>query len=123
MTMVKLEHVALLLYVAGSTSGVVLLKFFYNSIQYESIRDLISKTLNIYFLSGTALYIFSFLIWLYILSKMNLSIAYPVSVTLSFVSIILVSILFLREKFSWNLTIGTMLCLLGIYIIISGDTT
>lgn len=121
-TMVKLEHIALLVYIVGSTSGVVLLKLFFNSVQYDSIDDLLSKILNVFFISGAALYIFSFLTWLYVLSKMNLSIAYPVSVTLSFVSIILVSTLFLREKFSWNLMIGAILCLLGIYIIISGDT-
>jgi len=120
--MVKLEHIALLVYVIGSTSGVVLLKLFFNSVHYESVDDLLSKIINVFFISGAALYIFSFLTWLYVLSKMNLSIAYPVSVTLSFVSIILVSTLFLREKFSWNLMIGAILCLIGIYIIISGDT-
>jgi drug/metabolite transporter (DMT)-like permease len=120
--MVKLEHVALLIYIVGSTSGVILLKFFFNSIQYENLSDLLSKTLNVFFITGAALYIFSFLTWLYVLSKMNLNIAYPVSVTLSFLSIILVSTFFLREKFSWNIAIGALLCLFGIYVIISGDT-
>ena len=115
--MVKIEHIALIAYVCGSTFGVVLLKFFFNMNHYEDFNDLISKLFNIYFISGAALYIFSFLTWLYVLSKMNLNIAYPVSVTLSFIFIILMSTLVLKEKYSWNLGIGALFCLVGIYII------
>ncbi len=119
--MVKFEHIALLTYVCGSTLGVVLLKFFFNMTHFENLNDLISKSFNIFLISGTALYIFSFLTWLYVLSKMNLNIAYPVSVTLSFLSIILMSSLVLKEKVSWNLGIGAFLCVVGIYIIIWED--
>jgi len=120
--MVKIEHIALLVYVAGSTAGVVLLKYFFNTVPFDGIHDLLSKSLNFYLIVGVGLYIFSFLTWLYVLSKMNLNVAYPVAVTLSFLSIIMVSTLLLREKFSLSLAIGALLCLLGIYIIISGDT-
>ncbi len=119
--MVKFEHITLLVYVCCSTLGVVLLKSFFNTTHYENFPDLISKSLNIFFISGAALYIFGFFTWLYILSKMNLNIAYPVSITLSFLSILLLSTLVLKEKFSWNIGIGAFLCLVGIYIIILGS--
>jgi len=115
---VKIEHIALVFYVLASTSGVIIVKKFFNSVHYETIPGFISTLFNVQLIIGVALYITGFLTWLYILSRMDLNTAYPVAITLSLVTIILASLLVLKEPMTLNIAVGIILCLAGVFVIL-----
>lgn len=68
---------------------------------------------NIYLLSGLVLFGLSFFSWLFILSKLRLSLAYPIITSLNFCLVIIGSWFFFKEQISF-------LQILGIGFIISG---
>jgi drug/metabolite transporter (DMT)-like permease len=104
--------------VLASTSGVIIVKNFFNSVHYETIPGFISTLFNVQLIIGVALYITGFLTWLYILSRMDLNTAYPIAITLSLVTIIMASILILKEPMTVKIGIGTILCLIGVFVIL-----
>lgn len=67
---------------------------------------------NGYLLTGLFFYGISFILWLFVLSKLNISLVYPMT-SLNFVLILVFSWLFLGERI-------TMLQLLGIGLIVTG---
>ncbi len=77
-----------------------------------------STLFNVQLIIGVTLYIIGFLTWLYILSRMDLNTAYPVAVTLSFIAVILASALLLKEPLTVNIGIGTVFCLIGVFMIL-----
>lgn len=116
--MVKTEHIALLFYVLASTAGVIIIKNFFNSANLKDYQEFVLQLVNIQLICGVFLYLAGFITWLYVLSKMDLNTAYPVAITLSFIAVILTSSLILKENFSINIGIGTLLCLAGVFIIL-----
>ncbi|MDO8872113.1 MAG: EamA family transporter [Methanoregula sp.] len=114
----KTEHFALIFYVLASTCGVVIIKKFFDSVHHETITDFLSGLLNVQLIIGVALYMTGFLTWLYILSRMDLNTAYPVAISLSFIAVILASALVLKEPLTVNIGIGTVLCFIGVFIIL-----
>lgn len=116
--MVKIEQIALLFYVIASTAGVLIIKKFLNTVHYESAFDFLYALFNPSLVAGVTLYVVGFITWLYVLSKMNLNIAYPIAITLSILAILLTSTLVLKEEITLNIGLGTVLCLLGVVLIL-----
>lgn len=116
--MIKSEYIALLFYVLASTTGVVIIKKFFDTIEFKTLQDFFIQLFNIQLIVGVLLYIIGFLTWLYVLSRMDLNTAYPVAVTLSLIAIILTSSLILKEHITFNVGIGTILCLIGVFVIL-----
>jgi drug/metabolite transporter (DMT)-like permease len=116
--LVKSEHLALLIYVIASTAGVLIIKKFFSTIDYKNDPEFIFHLFNVQLIFGILLYIIGFLTWLYVLSKMDLNIAYPVAITLSFITVLLASTLLLKENFTLNIGIGMVFCLIGVIIIL-----
>lgn len=65
---------------------------------------------------GFLAYGVSALLWLWVLSKLSLVVAYPI-ISLNFVLIGLAGTLLLHEKMDWNIILGTVLILSGIVAI------
>lgn len=72
--------------------------------------------LNGYIISGITCYILSLLFWLYVLSKLELSKAYPM-VSLGYVFTIILGYLLLNENISVNKIIGVILIIIGVIYI------
>jgi drug/metabolite transporter (DMT)-like permease len=67
--------------------------------------------------AGLLLYVLGALAWLLLLSRMPLSIAYPM-ISIGYVVVVLLSALVLREKVRWRLTIpGLLLIVTGVALI------
>ena len=116
--MVKFEQIALIIYVSASTAGMLIIKNFLNTIHYKNTYGFIYELFNLNLIFGIFLYIAGFITWLYVLSKMSLNTAYPIAVTLSFLAILVFSTLLLKEKFTLNIGIGLLLCVVGIIFIL-----
>lgn len=103
-----------------SSFGQILLKHGMNGIDFElsslSIMTLINLIKNIYVMSGLLLYGISFILWLYILSNVQVSYAYPF-ISLSYPLVLILSNFLLGESLGKGLWIGVFFILIGTTII------
>jgi multidrug transporter EmrE-like cation transporter len=66
---------------------------------------------------GLILYVFSFTLYLYVLSKFEVSFINPIIMGAGFILILTFSVLFLNESFSLNKILGIILISVGIFVI------
>ena len=69
--------------------------------------------LNPFLISGLLFYAISFLLWLFVLSKIKLSQAYPIT-SINFVLVLLASYYFFGEKLSLFQYFGILLIIIGV---------
>ncbi len=85
-----------------------------------SLKTLHKEILKIYFnvfvFSGVVLYLLSFFIWIFVLSKIDLSYAYPL-VSVNFVLVAFFSKLFFKEKVSKKRWISIFVILVGVVLV------
>ena len=67
---------------------------------------------------GAALYGVSFLVWLFIVTRLPLTIAYPVAIGLSLIAVTIGSVAWLGEPLSAIRIIGALLVVAGITLIV-----
>lgn len=97
-------------------SGLLVMKMATNEMPF-SLKDLGHILLNVKYLFGFLLYACSFMMFMFILSKYKLNVAYPLATALFFVYISLASYFILKESFSMIQIIGIGLCMLGVVLI------
>jgi drug/metabolite transporter (DMT)-like permease len=115
--MQKLLDVLLFIgYALCSGSGLVILKIALNDRAARSL-SLIEALLQIKFLVGFLLYAAGFLLWMLILSRFKLNVAFPIAMSFFFIVSGLGSYLVIKESFSLIQVIGILLCLAGIVLI------
>ena len=90
----------------------------------DNVRNALPKLtqafLNPYILSGIAIYGFTTLVWLVILSRVKLSIAYPM-LSSGYVLSILFSWLLFKESIPRVRVIGALVICIGVYLVAQGD--
>lgn len=70
------------------------------------------------FVLGAICYILSFLTWMFLLSKKELSLIYPLTVSIVYVAIMISSVLLFQEQFTLSKIIAVVLIGLGIVLLI-----
>ena len=78
-----------------------------------NIHSLISNS-NV--VIGGVLYAVSFVVWLYVLSKVKLSYAYPF-ISLSYVIVLILGFFILNERISFAAWVGVLLVVIGVSLI------
>jgi len=73
---------------------------------------------NIYLFFGLISFGLGFFFWLFVLSKIQLNIAYPIMTSLNFCLVIVGSWFFFREELSSLQILGIGLIILGIYLLL-----
>lgn len=116
--MIRPEFIGLMIYVITSTFGVTLIKLNLTRLQGNICLENILILLNPGVIIGIFLYFGGFLLWLYVISHMKLSVAYPIAITLSVISVLLASLFILKEKITSEMFLGTLFCLFGIWLIV-----
>ena len=109
------------LYVILASSGLVLFKLGSTSNAFIKVLNF-SINFSWKMLLGIFCYGFSFLIWLYIVSKMNLTLAMPLSVALVNTLVIVESCLILKEKITLTQGIGILIVIVGVIIMTLGKS-
>ena len=74
--------------------------------------------LNLNYLCGIFFYGIGFLVYSIVLSKIELSKAYPVASVAAIILISIISIIFLKEEFTIYKISGTLFCIAGIFLIL-----
>lgn len=108
------------LYVILASSGLILFKI--GSSNTNLSLNIFSFTFNysVKMLLGLLCYGFSFLLWMLIVSKTNLTIAMPLSVAIVNTLVIIGSSVVLKEKITIVQGIGIFIIILGVCIMTSG---
>ncbi|MDX9701655.1 MAG: EamA family transporter [Candidatus Auribacterota bacterium] len=84
----------------------------------SSIFALVKRVLlNPAIIGGIFLFVLALGAYAYILSKLNLSIAYPIMTSLGYMIVILISWLFLKETITMIQTVGFILIILGVWFV------
>lgn len=102
--------------------GQVLLKCGVNRIENinlgwpEIYQTLITIFTNVWIVSGIICFVSSMILWIKVLSNMELSKAYP-SVSLSYVIVFVLSIILFHESISPNKLLGLACVSLGVYLL------
>ena len=111
----------IILYILGyllcSTIGLILLKISINGSILKSPSSFIDLLANYRFGLGFILYVTSFILWLFLLSRKDLSYIYPIVIGLSYLSIMCVSAIVLKESFTVGKAFGATLIGLGLIVI------
>jgi len=82
-----------------------------------SVKGLINLISNPYILGGGIIYVFATMIWIYILSKEELSRVYPLQ-SLCYVVGTLAGVLIFKECFTLNKGLGLVFIIIGAFIIV-----
>lgn len=78
---------------------------------------LLSVFKNVYLFGGLVMAGFCVLLWLFILSKVNLSIIYPISTSLTLLLVVVGSSFLFKEGLNWVQLIGVAAIILGIFLV------
>lgn len=73
---------------------------------------------NAYLVAGLILFAMAFLFWVMVISKIKMSIAYPVAVALNLSLVVLGSVVFLKESMALWQTVGIFLLIIGIILVL-----
>lgn len=92
-----------------------LIIFFKENSLYESVKNIFS---DFYILIGFFLYFFSAVLWLFVLSKFNLSKAYPFA-SLGYVFTLLIGFYFLKEPLNLMTILAVGLIVSGVVVLAS----
>lgn len=104
------------IYLIFSTAGLLLLKKSLNNYEFTSMQSYFNVLLSYKFILGFLLYASSFIVWLLILNKKELSFIYPIVIGLSYILIMLIAVFVLKESFTLSKSIGAILIGAGIII-------
>jgi len=111
-----LIYILILLNVCLLVSGQLLFKLGFNRIGAFSLHTMITAFTQPLILGGLVLYVVATLLWFAILSRVQLSIAYPLQ-SMAYVFGLVASVLVLHEKVTPQNWIGTFVILVGVVLI------
>lgn len=109
------------LYLLCSVGGLTLVKFGGDSNSFALTQSFFNLQLSYYTLIGLILYIFSFLMWIVIVGRFNLSYIQPLTAGLSYILVLAASIFILKETitpFQWG---GLIFILIGVVLMNVGS--
>ena len=109
--------VLFILYVCLSAGGLILFKLGSGDMRVNVTSTIFSIRFSWKMLLGIVCYGCSFLLWLYIVSQMNLSLAMPLSVGLVNLLVLLGSAFFLKEQITVFQWAGVMVIVVGLALI------
>lgn len=96
--------------------GQIMWKVGLNKVGKFSFENIISTSLGVYIAMGICLYFFATLIWLHVLSKTELSLAYPLQ-SVAYIFAMFAAFFLLDESIKISGWIGVFLIITGVYFI------
>lgn len=86
-----------------------------DAISFNKVMEIIS---SLYIWIGFCFYGVSFMLYLYILTKFEVSYIYPIIMSSGLILLLIFSVLFLNETFTFNKLLGILLISFGIVVIV-----
>ena len=103
--------------IALGSVGQFLLKLAAGNLQTgNGILQLAFSFLNIRMITAVSFFVTSMVMWIFVLRKLELSIAYPM-VSLGYIFVMIISVLLLHEQIYLNKILGTGLIMAGVVVL------
>lgn len=115
-----MKIIILVAYILFAQTAVLLVKLGADDTSLGYKNGNLSVFLNIKTIIGLCLYVCSFLLWILVLSKNNLSIVTPIITAANYIIPMTIGIIILKEKMSTQQWIGAGIILFGLIISILG---
>lgn len=96
-------------------SGQMLFKIGSRGKDMGSVMGIIQTMFSPVIIAALCLYAGTTVLWLYILSKMNISEAYPIQ-ALAFPIVLIFSAIVFKEVIPWNRWVGVVIIFVGVYV-------
>lgn len=106
-----------ILYVILSTSGLLLFKLGSGNVSMVIKQSIFSLNISLISILGLVCYLISFILWMYIISKSKVSIIVPLGVAFTNIAVLIGSTIILKEAISIRTVLGTIIILLGIFVL------
>jgi multidrug transporter EmrE-like cation transporter len=111
-------------YVLLNSFGAIVIKYRINKmgqIQYNSFKLIIRYFIELLrsplIICGVLSIFLSAFLWMIALSRLQISLAYPVAVGLNFIIVVSIALIFLREQLSIEKIVGILLILVSIILL------
>lgn len=108
--------VLFIIYVILSTSGLILFKLGSNNLSIGLSKSIFSMNLPFLSLMGLLCYLCSFLLWMYLISKSDISFIVPLGVAVTNIAVLIGSYVILKESISGASIVGTILIIIGVIV-------
>lgn len=109
-------YLLLILNILMLVTGQVLWKFAVTNIEHWSMQTAFNLVISPLFLGGAFLYVIATGLWLVILSKLPLSVAYP-SQSISYILGAIVALMIFRETILPTQWLGMAVIIFGVYLV------
>lgn len=106
-----------IVYVFLSVGGLILFKLGSNGLKLNVNSTGLNMSINWLVICGILFYMCSFVLWLVIVSKMNLSIAMPIQVGVVNILVLIAAAVILKESISIMQWIGTAVVIVGLFLV------
>lgn len=114
----SMKYVLIVIYLILTVSGLILYKKGANSnFVLEIKNDALNIKLSLVSIAGLFCYLFSFLMYMLILPKFDLTFIYPLMTAISYIGIYILSIFILNESVTTLGIIGSIIIMVGIFIV------
>lgn len=114
-----MNYLLLFINILMLVSGQILWKMAAGKIDFQlSFKGIVNDLFNPYILCGGIIYVFATVIWIYLLSKEELSKVYPLQ-SLCYAAGALAGVIFFKESFTLEKAFGLALILSGAFLIAS----
>ena len=114
----SMKYVLIVIYLILTVSGLILYKKGANSnFVIEIKNNALNIKLSLISIAGLLCYLFSFLMYMLILPKFDLTFIYPLMTAISYIGIYILSIFILNESVTTLGIIGSIIIMIGIFIV------
>ncbi len=108
--------VLFIIYVILSTSGLILFKLGSSNLTIGLSKSIFSMNIPFLSLLGLLCYLCSFLLWMYLISKSEISFIVPLGVAVTNIAVLIGSYVILKESISGAAIVGTLLIIIGVIV-------
>lgn len=112
-----MNNLLIVVYLVFAQTAVLLVKLGGQGASFTVNAGMFSVTLNIKMIIGLCLYIFSFILWIVLISQNNLSYITPIITGANYIIPMGIGVILLHEKMFTHQYIGAVIILIGLIVI------
>lgn len=114
--------IIVIIYLCLSCFGLNFMKQGMDNSNFELVRDnsaffMLNSNIDLRAIIGASFYVLSFLTWLFLLKKYDLSYIFPIVTGLAYIGVMLISYFVLAEKFDIFKILGAVMILAGVVLV------
>lgn len=104
-------------YLFFTVSGLIFIKLGAGNSNVQVSKNVLNLSVNLYLLVGLVAYILSFLMYIVLLKKYNLSYIVPITTSLSYIAVLVSSVLIFKEKITPISAVAICIILVGVVLL------